>query len=221
MTAEEVAALVAAARRHGKQTFAHASGTDGIENSIEGGVTTVEHGFFITTEQLAKMRDLQIAWTPTFAPVQLQLDRAYELGWNSEVAGHLRRIITGHQRMLCQSHDLGVTIIAGSDAGSCGVPHGIGLLQEMHQMEQAGLPTMAVLRAATGTSAKTLCFAEPIGRMAPGHRSRLIFSRHDPLATVANLQREKIVWFDDSIVMSPSLVDAGKSVPGDFEITGL
>ncbi len=108
MSAEEVGAFVAAARRHGKQTFAHSSGADGIENCIEGGVTTVEHGFFITVEQLAKMRDRQIAWTPTFAPVQLQFDRAAELGWNSEVSGHLQRIITGHQQMLRRAHEMGV-----------------------------------------------------------------------------------------------------------------
>ncbi len=72
-------------------------------------------------------------------------------------------------------------MIAGSDAGSCGVPHGVGLLQEMHQMQQAGLPPMAVLRAATGESANTLNFAEPIGQIAPGYRTRLIFTQHNPL----------------------------------------
>ncbi len=46
MSIEEVQALVAASQAHGRQTFAHASGTEGVEHSIEGGVTTVEHGFF-------------------------------------------------------------------------------------------------------------------------------------------------------------------------------
>jgi imidazolonepropionase-like amidohydrolase len=222
MTAAEVVTLVATARQHGRQTFAHASGTDGIENSIEGGVTTIEHGFFITDEQLAKMRDRQIAWTPTFAPVQLQLDRAEEMGWNSEVAGHLKRIIADHQRMLSGAHEMGVTVIAGSDAGSCGVPHGVGLLQEMQQMERGGMPTMAVLQAATGMSARTLCFAEPVGKIAAGCRTRLIFTRHDPLATVANLQREKIVWFDESVVNALDVGGVvGKSNGSGFDLVGL
>jgi len=200
MSSDEVREIVAAAREHGKQTFAHASGTDGVEHSIEGGVNTVEHGFFITEEQLKKMRDREIAWVPTFAPVQLQIDRAQELGWSDEIVGHLKRIIDSHRNMLRRAHELGVKIIAGSDAGSCGVPHALGLLQEMHQMEQAGLPPIAVINAATGTSAATLAFPENIGRIAPGYRARFILTRNDPLATVANLQKSKTILFDGRAV---------------------
>jgi len=201
MSIEEVREIVAAAKQHGRQTFAHASGTEGVEHSIEGGVNTVEHGFFITEEQLRKMRDRQIAWVPTFAPVQLQIDRAKDLGWSDEIVGHLKRIIDAHQKMLRRAHELGVIIVAGSDAGSCGVPHALGLLQEMHQMEQAGLPAMAVLKSATGTSAATLAFPEKIGRIASGYRARFILTRHDPTETVANLQKTKSVIFDGQCVL--------------------
>ena len=49
--------------------------------------------------------------------------------------------------------------------------------------ERAGMPPMAILRAATGVSAKLLDFPEPIGRIAAGCRSRFILTEHDPLAT--------------------------------------
>jgi imidazolonepropionase-like amidohydrolase len=202
MSIEEVREIVAAARRLSRPTFAHASGTEGVEHSIEGGVNTVEHGFFITEEQLKKMRDRQIAWVPTFAPVQLQIDRAKDLGWTDEIVGHLKCIIKSHQKMLRRAHELGVTIVAGSDAGSCGVPHALGLLQEMHQMEQAGLPPMSILKSATGTSAATLSFPEKIGRIAPDYRSRFILTRHDPLESVANLQKHKTILFDGQCVSS-------------------
>ena len=207
MDAAEVAALVEAARRHGRQTFAHASGTDGVKNAIEGGVTTVEHGFFITEDQLAQMRDRGIAWVPTFAPVVAQIDHASSLLWSDEIVGHLRRIIEGHQRMLRKGYEMGVRIVAGSDAGSCGVPHGIGFLNELFHMERAGMPAMAILRSATGAEAETLDFAEPIGRIAPGCRARLIFTRYDPLATVANLHREKTVFIDGRYVPCPDGLD--------------
>jgi imidazolonepropionase-like amidohydrolase len=207
MPVDEVKALVAAARSHGRQTFAHASGADGVENSVEGGVNTVEHGFFITEDQLMRMRDRQIAWVPTFAPVQLQIDRAVELGWDDVVVSHLKRIIAAHQDALRRAHEMGVPIIAGSDAGSCGVPHGIGLLDELCHMESAGLPPMAVLRAATGTSAGVLGFPESIGRIAPGCRSRFILTRHDPLATVANLRNAKTILFDGAAVTCPDGLD--------------
>jgi imidazolonepropionase-like amidohydrolase len=208
MPTSEVAAAVAAAAQHGRQTFAHASGAAGVENSIEGGVTTIEHGFFVTHQQLARMRDREIAWVPTFAPVQAQIDNADELGWNAEVVDQLERILDGHRLMLGLAQAMGVPVLAGSDAGSCGVPHGIGLLRELCHMERAGMPAMAVLQSATGTSAATLAFAEPVGRVAPGCRSRLILTRHDPLETVANLQKEKMVVFDGTAVFCNGTVDA-------------
>jgi imidazolonepropionase-like amidohydrolase len=203
MPIEEVKAIVEAARAHGRQTFAHASGTEGVEHSIEGGVNTVEHGFFITEEQLKKMRDRQIAWVPTFAPVQLQIDRAKDLGWDDVVVGHLKRIIESHQAMLRKAHEMGVTIVAGSDAGSCGVPHGIGFLQELEQMQRAGLPAMAVLQSATSRSADTLAFPEKIGRIATGHRSRFILTRHDPSQSIANLMKAKTIIFDAQAIDCP------------------
>lgn len=207
MAVEEVQALVAAARRHGRQTFAHASGADGIENAISGGVTTVEHGFFVTREQLARMRDLQIGWVPTFAPVALQWERAAELGHDEIVRGHLQRIVAEHGATLCQAAEIGVPIIAGSDAGSCGVPHGIGLLDELVHMERAGLTPIRVLHSATGASAGLLDFAEPVGTIAVGRRARFILSEFDPLSTVANLRREKLILFDGRSIWCPAELD--------------
>ena len=202
MDIAEVSAIVQAAKSYGYQTFAHASGTEGVENSIEGGVTSVEHGFFITEDQLDRMRDRNIAWVPTFAPVQLQIDFAEQLGWDAQVVDHLRRIIDAHRQMLCLGHQKGVKILAGSDAGSCGVPHGVGLLTELCHMQYAGMPPMGVLRSATGLSGKTLDFPVKVGQIAPGFRSRMILTRHDPLATVENLQKEKTVLFDGVMINS-------------------
>ncbi len=209
MSADEIKTLVEAARSHHRQTFAHASGADGVTNCIEGGVNTVEHGFFITPAQLAIMRDKGIAWVPTFAPVQLQIDRASELGWDDKVVANLKWIIESHQQMLTKAHEMGVKVVAGSDAGSCGVPHGIGFLQELQQMENAGMPAMAVLRSATSVSAQTLAFPEKIGEIAPGFRSRLIITTHDPAKTVANLQKEKSILFDGQTIHSDSIDTAG------------
>jgi imidazolonepropionase-like amidohydrolase len=200
LSVEEVKVLVEASHQHGRQAFAHASGTEGVENSIEGGVNTIEHGFFVTEEQLARMRDRRIGWVPTLSPVQVQIDRAKELGWNDAVVSNLKCIIEGHQGMLLRAYEIGVRIIAGSDAGSCGVPHGIGLLQELERMQHAGIPAMAVIQSATSVGSELLDFPEPIGRIAPGYRSRFILTQHDPLATVANLQNPKSVLFDGKMI---------------------
>ncbi len=199
MTLDELRELVAAAKAAGRQTFAHASGDAGIERVIESGVDSVEHGFFIRDDQLARMRDRQIAWVPTFAPVQLQVDEARRYGWDATVVGNLRRILDAHGASLAKAHALGVLIVAGSDAGSCGVPHGLGLLDEMELMERAGLPPLAVINAATGAGAERLGYHEKFGRIAPGYRARFILTVHSPLAGVANLQRARTVVFDGKV----------------------
>jgi imidazolonepropionase-like amidohydrolase len=92
-----------------------------------------------------------------------------------------------------------VLIVAGSDAGSYGVPHGDGLLYELELMERAGLPAIAVINAATGTSSRRLGYKEKFGQIKPGFLSRFILTRHSPLESVSNLRRQRIIVFDGEL----------------------
>ena len=199
MTTVEVCELVAAANSFGRQSFAHASGDAGIDRAIDGGVDSVEHGFFVRDDQLSKMRDRQIAWVPTFVPVQRQIDHADVMGWDGEVVGNLRGILDQHAASLIKAHELGVRIIAGSDAGSYGVAHGLGLLDELELMERAGLSPLAVINSATGAASERLDFKEKFGQIKPGSFSRFILTRHSPLKTVANLRKYHLVIFHDAV----------------------
>ena len=207
MTTAEVSELVAAAKSFGKQTFAHASGDKGIEHVVEGGVDSVEHGFFVRDDQLARMRDRQMAWVPTFAPVQEQVDHADLMGWDAAIVANLQRILDRHAASLGRAHALGVQIIAGSDAGSVGVAHGVGLLRELELMERAGLPALAVLNAATGASANRLGYRENFGRIEPGWASRFLLTRHSPLATVTNLGKPRTLVFDGQVFSTDERAD--------------
>lgn len=196
MTIAEISEIVAAAKSFGKQTFAHASGDAGIERAIEGGVDSIEHGFFIRDNQLARLRDREIAWVPTFAPVGVQVEHAGLLGWDGTVVSNLKKILDQHAASLVKARELGVQVLAGSDAGSYGVAHGIGFLSELEWMERAGLPSIAVLNGATGAPSKRLAFQEKVGRIEPGYLSRFILTRHSPLETISNLRKPKHVVFD-------------------------
>lgn len=207
MTTEELREFVAAAGRHGRQTLAHASGDAGIERVVESGVDSVEHGFFVRDDQLARMRDRRTAWVPTFAPVQVQVDEAARYNWDATVTGHLQRILDRHAASLVRAHAAGVIILAGSDAGSCGVAHGLGFLYELELMERAGLPPRAVLHAATGAAADRLAFHRKFGRIEPGWLSRLILTRHSPLETVKNLRRARTVIFDGRVFATDDSFD--------------
>ena len=85
------------------------------------------------------------------------------------------------------------------DAGSCGVAHGLGFLEELELMERAGLSPAAIVHSATGASARRLAFKEKFGEIKPGYLSRFILTRHSPLETFANLRKHKIIVFDDQV----------------------
>ena len=92
-------------------------------------------------------------------------------------------------------------IVAGSDAGSVGVAHGLGLLYEMELMERAGMPSISVVNAATVRSDRAGSgYREKLGRISSaGHLSRFILTRHSPVETVTNLRRPRTIVFDGEV----------------------
>ena len=202
MNTEELLDFVQAARAHGKQTFAHASGDVGIDHVIDAGIDTVEHGFFIRPDQLDRMLEKNIAWVPTFAPVQKQIDHATIMGWDSECLSNLKTIIANHQVSLRYASQIGVIIIAGSDAGSYGVAHGNGLLYELELMQDAGLSPIEVINSATGNSSDRLDFHESFGRLKEGYKSRMILTQHHPQDNVSDLRKNQLCLFDGQVITS-------------------
>ncbi|HYV27532.1 MAG TPA: amidohydrolase family protein, partial [Candidatus Eisenbacteria bacterium] len=150
-------------------------------------------------DQLARMRDRQIAWVPTFAPVQAQVDHADKMAWDKSIVSNLHRILDQHAASLQKAAGMGVLIIAGSDAGSYGVPHAEGFLRELELMEQAGLSPLQVINSATGVSSNRLGFKEKLGQIQPGFRSRFILTRHSPLERISNLRKSRKIIFDGAV----------------------
>lgn len=199
MPAEELIEAVRAARKHGKQTMVHCSGHSGVDNCIAAAVNTLEHGFFMDRDQLSQLRDRNMAWVPTFAPVQFQVDHPECIGWSSQVCTNLQKIVDAHAALLCQAVELDVHVVAGSDAGSHGVPHGHGFFDELEHMERAGFPTLSVLRSATARSNDCLGFVEPMGRLQEGFRPRFILNDQPVLRSVRNLRSGSTVVFDGQV----------------------
>ena len=153
-TLEETRLAVKTAHDLGLKTFAHCSGRDGLEIAVEAGVDSIEHGFFIDRSIVERMAERSIAWCPTFIPVSFQWAQPQYCGWSPTAVGKLRGILDNHCEHLRLAHELGVQLLAGSDGGSYGVRHGVGLLEELVLMHEAGVPLEAVLRAATSEPRK-------------------------------------------------------------------
>jgi len=201
-TVDELLTVTDAAHVQGKHVMAHASGDIGIEVAIEGGVDTIEHGFFVRDDQLQRMADREIIWVPTFAPVQEQIDHADVMGWSDLERDNLKRIIEQHNAAIQTAHRMGVRILVGSDAGSCGVAHADGLLYEMELMERAGMPTLDIINGVTAGNADHLLSSPNYGKIVSGYCSRFILTQCDPDTTVKNLQSNRLTIFDGKLFQS-------------------
>lgn len=205
LSVEDIRQFKQAAQARQRHLMAHASGDIGVGYAIEGGADTVEHGFFITDEQLARMRDLGVSWVPTFAPVQEQLDHADVMGWPGDVRDNLKRILENHARSLQKALALGINVLVGSDAGSCGVAHGLGLFYEMELLERAGMSPIDILCQATHGNNALLTAQGKWASLEKGFIPRFLLTAHNPLATVKNLQRNRLMVFDGAAESSTAV----------------
>jgi|TARA_B100001971_G_scaffold146272_1_gene135339 imidazolonepropionase-like amidohydrolase len=146
---EETRRIVETARELGLLTFTHCSGEEGLKIAVETGIDCIEHGFFMTRRILDVMAEKGIAWTPTYSPVAFQLCQPRLAGWNSETCDRLRGILRNHDEHVALAYELGVPVLAGSDAGSYGVAHGRGLIDELFHLRNAGVSVEQVLASAT------------------------------------------------------------------------
>jgi imidazolonepropionase-like amidohydrolase len=174
----ELAALIAAARARGLPTFAHASGDAALRLAAAAGVGSIEHGFFMPDDLIDVLAAKGTRWVPTWAPVAFMRDRPEFAGLDAAALAGLHHILDLHRRQVARAAAVGVCIVAGSDAGSWGVPAGEGLHRELAFFIACGLPLAATLRAATSVPRRSWGIAG--GRIACGEPADLSLYAEDP-----------------------------------------
>jgi imidazolonepropionase-like amidohydrolase len=195
---DELRFIVSQARDRGLRTFVHCSGVAGLEVAAAAGVDSIEHGFFMTREVLKSMADQGIAWVPTFSPVHFQWARPELAGWDAQTIAHLRAILDSHTEHVAMAAELGVPLVAGSDAGSHGVRHGAALLDELDFFLAAGLPMDQVLRSATALPRRRWgCEAS---LLAVGQRARFIALEGSPFKAARSLRQVVEVYADETVL---------------------
>jgi len=181
-SAEQLAVIVAEARRVDKVVAAHAHGLEGVRRAVQAGVTTIEHCSWVTEtnewrfdESLAaSMAERGIIVCPT-----INVNAPYVAKLTGRMVGeNVRRM-----------HEMGVRIIAGTDAGIDNNPHHqyAGGLAAMVTL--LGFSPADVIAMATTEAAAALGLGAVTGRLAPGYEADLIVVDGDPLADIAALGR--------------------------------
>jgi imidazolonepropionase-like amidohydrolase len=194
-THTEAALVAQAAHRCQRKVMAHCSGPRGLDVALGAGVDSVEHGYFVDRAMLSRMREHDVAWTPTFCPVHFQWAHPRVAQWPSATVDSMRRALDAHAEHLRVAYELGVRLLVGTDAGCMGVQHGRAVFEEMWHFLDAGLPLEAVLRAATGTPRRH--FGAAHSRLVPGAPFEAALFQSPPFADGRGLNRPTRVWTAD------------------------
>lgn len=191
----ELGCLVSCAHERGKKVMAHASSVGAVDCAIEAGVDTIEHGYFLNRDSLERMALQQIAWVPTIVPVAVQLREPLKGRRSNEEMEIIKRVCQDQMGKLAVAQQMGVPIGMGTDAGTAGVGHGTGLLEEMMLYLQAGLSPRIILRAATSTNAAILGLAENLGSIGVNKEARFLAVGGDPLHDPGTFRKIRTVYY--------------------------
>ncbi len=192
---DELAAIIAAGHRMGRQVTAHAHGADGINSFLRAGGDSIEHGTYLDAESIRLMQRQGVYLVPTLmagdyvARVASGPDNFFTPAQSAKAlqAGPLMLAMAG------RAHDGGVRIAFGTDSGVSAHGDNAG---EFALLVRAGLTPLEAIQSATVNAAAHLKIEAEAGRLAAGMPADLIAVSGDPLADVTELERVRFVMRD-------------------------
>jgi imidazolonepropionase-like amidohydrolase len=192
LTLEEMRAAIEEAGRAGRRTAAHAMAATGIRDAIAAGITSIEHGIYLTEEIVAHMRRDGTFLVPTLnAPAAIAAG-GLAAGIPDFMVRKSELVVPPHVASFRLAHRSGVRIAAGADSGTPLNFHG-SLLPELSLMVRYGMTPLEAIRAATTTAADCLGLGDTIGRVAPGYAADLIAVAGDPAERIEALGELRLV----------------------------
>jgi len=199
---EELAAIVGAAHRMGRQVTAHAHGVDGINAFLRAGGDSIEHGTYLDDESIRLFRREGTYLVPTLLAGDF-VGRIASGPDNFFTPAQTAKALEAGPKMLDmarRAHEGGVRIAFGTDSGVSA--HGDNA-QEFALLVRAGLTPLEAIQSATVNAAAHLRISQDAGRIAAGMPADLIAVSGDPLTDVTELERVRFVMKGGAITLPP------------------
>lgn len=185
-TLEELRAIVDEAHRQRHKVASHAMALQGVHNSVEAGVDSIEHGNYIADEDLRTMLQKGIYYVPTiYVGEYVAEGRAKE---GETVWVQMRDI---HEKTFRRALKTGVKIAFGTDIG--GFDWHINPAREFGWMVKFGMTPEQALRSATVVAAELLGWSDRLGTLEPGKLADIVAVPGNPLDDVSHLEHVRFV----------------------------
>ncbi len=191
-TLAELQAIVDEAHRERHKVASHASALNGVHNSVEAGVDSVEHGFYIADPDLKTMVAKGIYYVPT-----LLVGEYVAEGRASEGSHVWIDMINIHAATFRRALAAGVKIAFGTDAG--GFPWTVNPTREFPLMVKYGMTPAQALHSANMSAAELLGMQDQIGSLEPGKFADIVAVPGDPMADIQQLEKVNFVMKGGSV----------------------
>lgn len=200
-TTDEIRSIVDTARDYGYRVAAHAHGEEGMKRAVLGGVTSIEHGTYMSDEVMSLMKKNGTWYIPTVYAGRFVADKAKIDGYFPDVVRpKAERIGALIQDTAGRAYRNGVKIGFGTDMGVG--PHGDNAREFLYMVE-AGIPAAVALQSATIRAAEVLGVQDQ-GVIEPGLRADVIAMPGDPLADINAVMSVDFVMKDGNIHSQPA-----------------
>lgn len=175
---ESLAAAVSVAHEAGARVAIHAMAPDTPTLAVRAGVDSIEHGLYLTPDDVEMLGARKGAWVPTIGNT---LDVIERLGPGSSGARILGRGLENVTGLLSQAVEAGVSVLAGTDLG---LKHG-QVAKEAGLLHKYGLSGAAAVDAAGPAAYRYV----GRGQLEPGSSADLLLLDGDPTSDITELMR--------------------------------
>lgn len=181
-TREEIAAIVDEAHRLGRKIAVHAYGGPAIDDAIEAGIDSIEHGVYLTPEQLQKMAEKDIFLVISYS-ILCAIDAPDVPDFFQVKARTARKNLDS---VIATAIQYGVPLAVGGDCN-----HAQPAL-ELQGLIKNGYTEMQAIKALTSEAARLLG-REELGKIRRGAKADLVAVAGDPLSNIEDISNVRLV----------------------------
>lgn len=168
---DELKAIVSTANDYGMHSAAHAHGAEGMKRAVLAGISSIEHGTFMTEEIINLMVKHGTYYVPTISAGKFVVEKAKQPGYfPAIIVPKALSVGPQIQETFAKAYRGGVKIAFGTDSGVS--PHGDNG-KEFLFMVEAGMKPMEAILSAT-VNAADLIRRPDLGMIAAGKMADII-----------------------------------------------
>ena len=186
--------------RGGKKAVVVANGRQQVAEALAAGCDAIEQGYGMGEDNLRRMAEQDVLWTPSVLRAKNGLDGASSSGDvccrfsqryvapgkpNPDAEAFWKKMLAGQLTQLRLARELGVKTAVGTGAGSVGILHGESMVEEMKLFIKAGYSLEDTIRCASENGARFFDM-EKLGTLTVGRKATFLITR----GTVQQLPRK-------------------------------